>query len=109
MQEFHHRAGRQTVSFPEYRIKPGIQQLLGLLRFAEKIKEPDLIITGEGKANRQTVMGKFPQASCRNPRNNESLLCMLLAGKVEDKEILVQAGFNGVFASTSPSFCRKRL
>jgi glycerate kinase len=40
--------------------KPGIQLLLDTIHFKELIANADLIITGEGSADRQTLMGKLP-------------------------------------------------
>lgn len=45
-------------AFLDAQLKPGIELLLETLDFAEKIKDADLIITGEGKSDRQTLMGK---------------------------------------------------
>ena len=54
-----------------------------------------MVITGEGKADRQTLMGKLPsvilsQCSSRN------VPVFLLAGKVEDEKSLLTAGFSRV-------------
>lgn len=38
----------------------GIEYILGKTDFSEKIKDADLIITGEGKLDRQSLMGKVP-------------------------------------------------
>ena len=38
----------------------GIDLILGELRIEEKIKDADLVITGEGRLDAQTVMGKAP-------------------------------------------------
>ena len=38
----------------------GIQLLLDTIRFKELVEDADLIITGEGSADRQTLMGKLP-------------------------------------------------
>ena len=40
--------------------KPGIELLLDTIKFREIVNEADLVITGEGSADRQTLMGKLP-------------------------------------------------
>lgn len=52
--------GGSLLAFLNAELKPGIQLMLEALNFSNKIKSADLIITGEGKADRQTLMGKVP-------------------------------------------------
>ena len=42
-----------------WRITSG-KLLLGTIKFREMVKDADLVITGEGSADRQTLMGKLP-------------------------------------------------
>lgn len=62
----------------------------------------DVIITGEGKADIQTLAGKAPKGVLdyvrrhdRLRRRNPGRVC-LIAGKVDDREKLLQAGFDDV-------------
>ena len=50
--------GGGLLAFFNAELKPGTELLLKAIDFSEKIKGADLIITGEGKADRQTAMGK---------------------------------------------------
>lgn len=52
--------GGSLLAFLNAKLKPGIQLMLETLDFSNKIKGADLIITGEGKADKQTLMGKVP-------------------------------------------------
>ena len=70
--------------------KPGIELLLETIHFQEIIKDADLIITGEGSADRQTLMGKLPMGILR--RSGNVPVC-LIAGRISDKEELLKAGF----------------
>ena len=58
-------------------------------------QSPCLVITGEGKADRQTLMGKIPYIIMQHCKRN-SIKCILLAGKVENLEELKQSGFDDV-------------
>ena len=55
----------------EYR--PGIDILLELTDFKRKAADADIIITGEGSADRQTLLGKVPMGilKCVQNKNNE--------------------------------------
>ena len=75
--------------------------MLEALDFSNKIKSADLIITGEGKADRQTLMGKVPSGILAKARK-QNIPVILLAGNIEDSDELQQAGFEGVFSVNPP-------
>lgn len=91
--------GGGLLAFLNAELKPGIRLVLDVLRFSERIKDADLIITGEGKADRQTVMGKVPYGILEEAKK-QRIPVILLAGAVEDTEVLNAAGFQGVFSIT---------
>ena len=70
--------------------KPGIELLLDTIKFHEIISETDLIITGEGSADLQTLMGKLPMGILK--QSNNVPVC-LIAGRISDKQELLNAGF----------------
>ena len=70
--------------------KSGIQLLLETIRFDELVKDADLVITGEGSADRQTLMGKLPVGILQH--SGDVPVC-LIAGQISDREELLRAGF----------------
>ena len=52
--------GFALVAFLGGTLKGGIDHILDMLSFDEKVKEADLVITGEGKMDYQSLMGKLP-------------------------------------------------
>ena len=70
--------------------KPGIQLLLETIKFDEIVKGADLIITGEGSADRQTLMGKLPMGILHQ---SGGVPVFLIAGKIGDRDQLLEAGF----------------
>lgn len=70
--------------------KPGIQLLLETIKFEEIVKDTALIITGEGSADRQTLMGKLPMGILQQ---SAGVLVCLIAGHISDQEELLKAGF----------------
>lgn len=89
--------GGGLLAFMNAELKPGIQLLLDVLHFSERIKGADLIITGEGKADRQTLMGKVPSGILEEAKK-QRIPVILLAGSIEDTGELNRAGFRGVFS-----------
>lgn len=77
----------------------GIQLLLDTIRFKEIVKEAGLIITGEGSADRQTLMGKLPMGILEQAG---SVPVVLIAGKTSDREELLNAGFSRVECINPP-------
>lgn len=88
-------AGGLGYAFMQYlgaEMKSGAEMLLDLIGFDDKIKDADLIITGEGSADGQTLMGKLPQrVLLRGMRAGVPV--GLLAGRVENRQKLIGAGF----------------
>ena len=68
----------------------GIQLLLDTIRFKELVADADLIITGEGSADRQTLMGKLPMGILEQ---SGQVPVFLIAGRISDREELLKAGF----------------
>lgn len=77
----------------------GIQLLLDTIRFKELVKDADLIITGEGAADRQTLMGKLPMGILEQ---SEHVPVFLIAGRISDREELINAGFARVECINPP-------
>ena len=79
----------------------GIEAVLDAVHFAERVRECDLVITGEGKADRQTLTGKVPFGVLQATRRYApETPVFLLAGKVEDRDALSAAGFNEIIQVT---------
>lgn len=94
--------GGALAAFLNAELRPGISLLLEANGFQDKIKGADLIITGEGRADRQTTMGKVP-AGVLNESRQTGIPVVLIAGQVTDEKILRSAGFSQVYATTPPN------
>ena len=77
----------------------GIQLLLDTIHFKELVADADLIITGEGAADRQTLMGKLPMGVLE--QSGQVPVC-LIAGKISDRKELLHAGFARVECINPP-------
>ena len=86
-------AGGLGYAFMQYldaACKPGIELLLDTIKFREIVQDADLVITGEGSSDRQTLMGKLPVGILR--QSGDVPVC-LIAGRISNKEELLKAGF----------------
>ena len=83
-------------------LRSGIDLLMDVLGLEAHIRRADLVITGEGKADRQTLMGKVPLGVLRRARR-QGVPVVLMAGQVEDADMLCAAGFAQVIRVTPAS------
>lgn len=81
-------------------LKPGITTVLDVLCFENYLSGADLIITGEGKVDEQTLMGKVPQGVLTLAQKYD-IPVVVLGGAVESRQVLTAAGFLGVFCIQS--------
>ena len=52
--------GFAALAFLKGQLKPGIGIVMDIVNLADAVKDADLVITGEGKIDRQTIFGKTP-------------------------------------------------
>lgn len=97
-------AGGLGYAFLEYldaTCQSGIQLLLDTIHFRDLVKNASLVITGEGAADLQTLMGKLPMGILQQAQGTP---VALIAGRVSDKEQLLSAGFAKVECINPPGF-----
>ena len=118
-------AGGLGYAFLQYfnaEARPGAELLLDEIGFDVLILNADLVITGEGHSDRQTLMGKLPQrilehvlkckesdkshiacsqlaGDCKSPDPSFPLV-WLVSGGVSDRQAMLDAGFDRVIQVT---------
>jgi len=106
--------GFAFLAFLDAQMQSGIELLLELLHFDQLLQgscspvssaktgaDNTLVITGEGSADRQTLMGKLPVGILHHARQAH-IPVWLLAGKVSDRQDLLHAGFAKVECINPP-------
>lgn len=94
--------GGGMLAFLNAELKSGADLILEYCRFEEKISDADLIITGEGSIDRQSLMGKIPGKILKIAQKH-SIPVIAVAGVAKDKELLKQAGFKGIYTTKPDS------
>lgn len=84
--------GFALMAYLKATMRSGIGLLLDLIEFDKKISNADIILTGEGKSDRQTLMGKVA-AGVLARAQKQGIPCYLISGQIEDKAELLKAGF----------------
>lgn len=90
--------GAAFVAVIKAKLERGIDIIIQESKLSERLKDSDLVFTGEGKIDFQTKFGKTPfgVASEAKKRN---IPVIALAGSIgEETDCLYEAGFNGIFS-----------
>lgn len=91
--------GYAFLQYMDAECRAGIELLLDTIHFSEIVKDADLVITGEGSADRQTLMGKLPMGILKQ---SGGVPVCLIAGRISDREQLMKAGFARVECINPP-------
>lgn len=79
-------------------LRRGIDVILELVQLPQKLADAELVLTGEGRIDRQTVFGKAPAGVAAAARAR-SIPCIVIAGSIGDGLGALHAiGINAVFS-----------
>ena len=86
--------------------RSGIDLLLDTIHFDDLLQDADLVITGEGSVDRQTLMGKLPYGILQRAKKC-GVPVILIAGRIADEQILLAAGFSRVACINPPDISQE--
>ena len=88
------------IAFLNARLERGIEMVLDAIGFDSIIEGADLIITGEGRVDSQTLTGKTPFGVLQRAKR-QNIPVVAIGGSVTlDAHAALDAGFAGVYAVT---------
>ena len=87
--------GYAFMQFMNATVESGGELVISMTGAANAIENADLVITGEGSADAQTLMGKLPNIVLKHAQAAH-VPVVLLTGCVRNKEALLSAGFSKV-------------
>lgn len=93
--------GASVLAFFDSEIKSGIEHILKLINFSEKLENANIIITGEGSIDKQTLKGKVISGIVNNAKN---IPVIAIAGSLNDLEKINKMGVYAAF-----SICNKPM
>ncbi len=91
--------GGACLAFLKAQLRPGIDCVLDALDFDEKIRGADWVVTGEGRTDAQSLMGKAPQGIARRARAQGIPAIVVSGGVKVPGEALRQAGICAGFCT----------
>lgn len=98
--------GAAMMAFLKSDMRIGIDIILDALDFDNRIVDADLVITGEGKIDKQTLMGKTPFGVLQRAMQKD-VPVIAFAGDVLDEEELIKAGFMTIVPIGSKSVSKE--
>ena len=97
--------GFGLMSFCSAKIKPGFEVVAELAGLESKMRSVDVVITGEGSLDRQTLEGKTPAGVARVARKLQKPVFALVGRSTDDPE--VKRLFDGVYPNAQPNMSER--
>lgn len=85
-------------SFFQAQFRPGVELIAELARLDDALEGADLVFTGEGRMDRQTLLGKTPAGVARHARARGIPVIALAGSLGEGYEALYEAGITAAFS-----------
>ena len=89
--------GGGLLLLPHVQLKAGVQIVLANLKLAEQVKDADLVITGEGRMDAQSILGKTPVGVARTAKQFNKPVVAIVGCLREDYEVVYEHGTDAVF------------
>ena len=85
-------------------LKPGVDLVIGIVELAKSLVDADLVITGEGRIDSQTIHGKTPVGVAKIAKSH-NLPVICIAGSVKDgTDIIHQMGIDKIYSVTEGDY-----
>ena len=95
--------GAGMLAFVDAQLKPGIEMLLDSVGFDQMLRGADLVITGEGRLDGQSLAGKVPVGVARRAKA-KGVPCIALCGCIgPEAEQVRSCGIDAYYASSDGS------
>lgn len=94
--------GASLMAFLDAELRPGIEIIIEIVRLEQAIKDADLVITGEGKIDGQTIYGKAPIGVAKIAKKYNIPVAAVAAIVGNDADIVHQYGINTLIQISEP-------
>lgn len=88
--------GFALMSFLNAELKPGIETVLDMVCFDEKLKNADLVITGEGRMDWQSYFGKVPSGVGKRCKRANIPAVAIVGGLLDGYQEIYKTGIRSV-------------
>lgn len=95
--------GAAFVSFLNGELKSGIDMILDLVQFESLLRAGDLVITGEGCLDNQTLHGKVPIGVAKRCSGKDVKVIALVGTEGENAKAVLEQGIDAIVSTTTRS------
>ncbi|EPY98784.1 TPA: glycerate kinase [Mannheimia haemolytica] len=89
--------GGGLLLLPNVTLRSGVQIILEATELAEKLADADLVVTGEGRMDAQSIAGKTPIGVARAAKQFGKPVIAIVGSLKEDYPVVYQHGIDAVF------------
>lgn len=89
--------GGGLLVLPNVKLKAGVEIVIEATQLAEAVKNADVVITGEGRMDAQSIRGKTPVGVAKTAKQCGKPVIAIVGCLREDYEVVYQAGIDAVF------------
>ncbi|PKM57975.1 MAG: glycerate kinase [Firmicutes bacterium HGW-Firmicutes-3] len=93
--------GGGLVAFFKATLKPGIDTILDIVGFEDLLENGDMVITGEGKLDGQSIYGKVPVGVAQRCLGKDILVLAFVGAIGENAEKVYDYNIHGIFSTVS--------
>lgn len=90
--------GGGFIGFLNAQLKPGIEIVIDAVKLEEKVKDADLVITGEGRIDFQTSMGKTPVGVAKVAKKHDVMVVAIAGSVAHDANEVHEHGIDAFFS-----------
>ncbi|MBA7576297.1 Glycerate 2-kinase [subsurface metagenome] len=94
--------GASLMAFLDAELRPGIEIIIEIVKLEQAIKDADLVITGEGKIDSQTIYGKAPIGVAKIAKKYSIPVIAVAAIISDDADIVHQYGIDTLIKISEP-------
>ena len=94
--------GASLIAFLDAELRPGIEIIIEVVKLERAIKDADLVITGEGKIDSQTIYGKAPIGVAKIAKKYKIPVMAIAPIVGEDADIVYRYGIDFLVKISEP-------
>lgn len=98
--------GAGLIAFLDAKIRLGVNIVIETVGLKKHLKDADLVITGEGKMDSQTIYGKTPIGVAKSAKKYNILVVAIVGETGEDVEVVYEHGIDKIMTTTPYSMTR---
>ena len=90
--------GAGILTFLNAKLKPGVEIVMDAVKIESAIENADLVITGEGRIDRQTLHGKTPVGVATRAKKYSKPVIAIAGSLSDDANIVLDHGIDAIFS-----------